>query len=192
MRTENSPVQGKNRRTCYADHFVFNLNFTKNRMGPSRSFFGTTFSHQGRVFSTKANPIFYIANVIQRSPLLQRERSDFEKAYQAHWLELQKAESRGPFNIESSHKEAIPSSSDNDKSSMTVCVASKNAQLLLEKMHELPKTSLNRRMHDKVFLVVKEAQSGVWKFPTTAYTDETFERRPSEVGGNNCRSSNAA
>lgn len=134
------------------------------------------FTFSKRVFSS-ASPLFNIALLIQRSPIIQLEKSKFEKAYQSYFYEVEKELSRGPFKLtfDKLAEDSKASLQSNENGQISIIDADCIASEISEKLNELSTTDANRSPKDKLFLVTKKPTSLYWEFPSIDYTDTTFE-----------------
>ncbi|KGG50516.1 hypothetical protein DI09_67p40 [Mitosporidium daphniae] len=129
-------------------------------------------------FSSKA--LFQISLIIQRSPIIQIEKTAFEKAYQKYFYEVEKELSRGPFKLslgllsEADSKTASTLQS-NEPGQLSLEDADNAATSLIEQANSLPITDPNRNPSEKLFLVIKRPLFEFWEFPTIEYVDGSFE-----------------
>ena len=131
-----------------------------------------------RHFSSK--PIFQLAVVIQRSPILQSEKTAFETAYQDYFYDVERELSRGPFKLSlgllsEADSKTTATLQSNEPDQISLKDADEKAMHLLQQANTLPFTDPNRRPNDKLFLVLKMSHSESWQFPSIAYTDSSFE-----------------
>lgn len=137
-----------------------------------------------RLYSSTSGKL-YVASILQRNPFVQKPLNDFERHATSYLKILENENARGVFSIPSDRNDESnilkdklhsspspiksgqntpthPNSMDSSRSLTQEC---QQSYPWLEAANTSQK-SLNRLLHEKLYLVVKNKESQKWTFPT--------------------------